>query len=141
MTAVQPTAGAQMGAEGCEQKPFCSSQKQKSEWFDTAIAGPTQHMCQNAPSHPLISGGCSSAHPRVSTSSLLKEPSPSLYQKEDVKFFLAESPSVPEHCNPGCDIGFPESGSAICWVPSPGYMQALATRQAQPDVAVRWGGF
>lgn len=52
MTAVQPTAGAQMGAEGCEQKLFCSSQKQKSKWFNTAIAGPAQHMYQNAPSPP-----------------------------------------------------------------------------------------
>lgn len=52
VTAVQPTAGAQMGAEGCEQKLVCSSQNQKSKWFDTAIAGPAQHVCQNAPSSP-----------------------------------------------------------------------------------------
>lgn len=52
MNAVQPTAGAQMGAEGCEQKLFCSAQKQKSKWFDTAIAGTAQHVCQNAPSPP-----------------------------------------------------------------------------------------
>lgn len=52
MTAGQPTAGARMGAQGCEQKAFCSSQKQKSKWFDTAIAGLAQHVCQNAPSTP-----------------------------------------------------------------------------------------
>jgi len=88
---------------------------------------PHRTRARTPPPHPLISGGRSSARPRGSTSSLPREPSPSPQQKEDAGFLLAESPSVPAHRNGGCDIGFPESGSAICWAPSPGYVQALAT--------------
>lgn len=76
VTAVQPTAGARVGAEGWEQKLFCSSHKERSEWSDTAMAGRAQHVCRTPPPRALISGGRPSAHPWLATSSP-KEPSPS----------------------------------------------------------------
>lgn len=56
-TAPSPSRGAGGGSR-LHTELCCSSQTQRSEQLDTAIAGPAPHVCQTPPPRPLMAGGC-----------------------------------------------------------------------------------